>query len=84
MDEISVKTAYHSEMIDITSKVSSILRKTGVDNGICTVFTPHTTAGITINENADPDVPIDVIKEMNKVIPLNDGYGSTAYSNEFS
>ncbi len=74
MDEISVNTNTHSEMIDITAKVSAVLKKTGVKSGICTVFTPHTTAGITINENADPDVPMDVIKEMGKVIPLNDGY----------
>ena len=74
MDEISVKTSSHTQFIDITSKVSEILQKTGIKDGICTVFTPHTTAGITINENADPDVPRDIIKEMEKVVPLNDGY----------
>ncbi len=74
MEEISVKTNTHSEMIDITAKVSAVLEKTGVKNGICTVFTPHTTAGISINENADPDVPRDMMKEMDKVIPLKDGY----------
>ena len=74
MDEISVKTSSHTQFIDITSKVSEVLQKAGIKDGICTVFTPHTTAGITINENADPDVPRDIIKEMGKVIPLNDGY----------
>ena len=74
MDEISIKTNSHSQFIDITSKVSEVLQKTGIKDGICTVFTPHTTAGITVNENADPDVPLDIIKEMGKVIPLNDGY----------
>jgi secondary thiamine-phosphate synthase enzyme len=74
MDEISVKTSSHTQFIDVTSKVSEVLQKTGIKDGICTVFTPHTTAGITINENADPDVPRDIIKEMEKVIPLNDGY----------
>jgi secondary thiamine-phosphate synthase enzyme len=74
VDEISVKTSSHTQFIDITSKVSEVLQKTGIKDGICTVFTPHTTAGITINENADPDVPRDIIKEMGKVIPLNDGY----------
>ncbi len=74
MDEISVKTSFHTQFIDITSKVSEILQKTGIKDGMCTLFTPHTTAGITINENADPDVPRDIIKEMGKVIPLNDGY----------
>ena len=74
MDEISVNTSSHTQFIDITSKVSEVLQKSGIKDGICTVFTPHTTAGITINENADPDVPRDIIKEMEKVIPLNDGY----------
>ena len=74
MDEISVKTSSHTQFIDITSKVSEVLQKTGIKDGLCTVFTPHTTAGITINENADPDVPRDIMKEMGKVIPLNDGY----------
>lgn len=74
MDEISVNTSSHTQFIDITSKVSEVLQKAGIKDGICTVFTPHTTAGITINENADPDVPRDIIKEMGKVIPLNDGY----------
>lgn len=74
MDEVSVKTSSHTQFIDITSKVSEILQKTRIKEGMCTVFTPHTTAGITINENADPDVPRDIIKEMEKVIPLNDGY----------
>jgi len=74
VDEISVKTSSHTQFIDITSKVSEVLQKSGIKDGICTVFTPHTTAGITINENADPDVPRDIIKEMGKVIPLNDGY----------
>jgi len=74
VDEISVKTSSHTQFIDITSKVSEVFQKAGIKDGICTVFTPHTTAGITINENADPDVPRDIIKEMGKVIPLNDGY----------
>jgi len=74
MDEISVKTDSHSQFIDITSKVSEILAKIGISDGMCTVFTPHTTAGITINENADLDVPRDIIKEMGKIVPLDAGY----------
>lgn len=74
MDEISVKTNSHSQFIDITSKVNESLAKTGIKNGMCTVFTPHTTAAITINENADPDVPCDIIKEMGKIVPLDAGY----------
>ena len=74
MDEVSLKTSFHTQFMDITSKVREILKKTGIKDGICTIFTPHTTAGITINENADPDVPYDIIKEIEKVVPLDDGY----------
>ncbi len=74
MDEISVKTSFQTQFIDITSKVNEVLHKTGIMDGVCTVFTPHTTAGITINENADPDVPRDIIKETAKIVPLDAGY----------
>ena len=74
MDEVSIKTNSHSQFIDITSKVSEVISKTGIKDGMCTVFTPHTTAGITINENADPDVPRDIIKEMGKIVSLDAGY----------
>lgn len=74
MDEISVKTGSRTEMTDITAQVDRVLKNSGIQNGICTIFTPHTTAAITINENADPDVPRDILKEVNTVIPFDDGY----------
>ena len=55
MEKISVKTRKHCEFIDVTRDVQEVLRKSGVTSGVCQVFVPHTTAGITINENADPD-----------------------------
>ncbi len=74
MEEFSVKTRQQSEMINITARVQEAVGSSGIDRGICTVFVPHTTAGITINENADPDVIRDILKEMNTVIPHADGY----------
>ena len=74
MEEIQVKTRKHTEMIDITSQVNGVVKKSGVQSGLCTVFVPHTTAGVTINENADPAVMRDILMEINKVIPLKDGY----------
>lgn len=74
MEEFSVKTRQRAEMIDITASVQAVVASSGIARGICTVFVPHTTAGITINENADPDVIRDILKEMNTVIPLADGY----------
>jgi secondary thiamine-phosphate synthase enzyme len=61
-------------MVDITGKVQQIVNASGVRSGVCTVFIPHTTAGITINENADPDVVSDIIKEVNKIVPFEDRY----------
>ena len=61
-------------MIDITGEVKAILRKKSVNNGICYVFVPHTTAAVTINENADPDVTRDILMELDKKIPLYDNY----------
>jgi thiamine phosphate synthase YjbQ (UPF0047 family) len=61
MRQFSVKTQARSQMIDITAQVRSILRECRVESGICFVFVPHTTAAVTINENADPDVPRDYL-----------------------
>jgi secondary thiamine-phosphate synthase enzyme len=61
-------------MIDITPQVKKALQESHMEKGICYVFVPHTTAGVTINENADQDVQRDILAELDKVIPLNDGY----------
>ena len=74
MEEISVKTRSKIEMIDITRLVSDVVRHSNVKHGLCIVFVPHTTAAITINENADPAVLKDIIEELNKIIPLQDNY----------
>jgi secondary thiamine-phosphate synthase enzyme len=59
---ISVQTNCREEMINITSSVADAVKKSGIKEGICCVYIPHTTAGVTINENADPDVPPDILK----------------------
>ncbi len=74
MLEISVRTRSQTEFIDITREVQNALTESSVESGVCTVFVPHTTAGITINENADPDVARDIIGELNKIIPFDDNY----------
>jgi len=71
---INVSTSSRTEIISITSKVAQVVKKSGVKNGICVVYVPHTTAGITINEDADPSVKSDILKELNKVIPFDDNY----------
>jgi secondary thiamine-phosphate synthase enzyme len=67
MQSIAVKSHQREEMIDITSEVSKHLAKT--DEGICVLFTQHTTCGLTINENADPDVKSDMLGFLKKLIP---------------
>jgi secondary thiamine-phosphate synthase enzyme len=69
-----VRTSTQTEFIDITRSVQEALKKTGVEDGICIVFIPHTTAAVTINENADPSVVQDIIMELNKIVPLKDQY----------
>jgi secondary thiamine-phosphate synthase enzyme len=72
--EISLSSSQHNQTLDITAKVRVAVKESGVQAGICLVYCPHTTAGITINENADPDVQYDMIKEIQKIVPLEDGY----------
>lgn len=72
--EIKVVSSANSQMIEITSKVQEAVRESGINTGLCYVFVPHTTAGITINENADPDVVTDLLKETAKIVPWEDGY----------
>ena len=66
---LSVQTHHRNEMLDITSKVALAVAKSGINNGTATVFCPHTTAGITINENTDPDVPHDMLLTLDALIP---------------
>ena len=63
----TVKTGYSEELLDITGKVSSVVSESGVRDGLCVVFTPHTTATVTINENADPDVKSDIILGLRSI-----------------
>ena len=71
---IKVQSSGHSEFIDITDQVKYFLNKNGIKEGLCNIFIPHTTCGITINENADPDVKADILMELNKMVPLRDKY----------
>ncbi len=74
MEKIKLKTKSRVELIDITHEVLSLLKKSKIKSGICVVFSSHTTAGVTINENADFAVKSDIINTLNKLIPENSGY----------
>ncbi|HOQ03767.1 MAG TPA: secondary thiamine-phosphate synthase enzyme YjbQ [Anaerohalosphaeraceae bacterium] len=68
---ISISTRRRCEMADITEQVAGIIRESGIQNGQVTVYTPHTTAGITINENADPDVVHDILLTLEALVPAH-------------
>ncbi|MEN6309342.1 MAG: secondary thiamine-phosphate synthase enzyme YjbQ [Anaerohalosphaeraceae bacterium] len=68
---LSVSTSSRNQMLNITHQVEDTVAQSGIQNGIVTVFCPHTTAGITINENADPDVSHDILLTLNKLLPQN-------------
>ncbi|RUM87111.1 MAG: YjbQ family protein [Thermovibrio sp.] len=70
--EITLKTTGRNQFIDITRQVESIVLQSGIKRGICVIYAPHTTAGITINENADPTVRKDIIKTLDRLIPWRD------------
>lgn len=74
LKEITIKTNTQTQFLDITAQVQKVVGESGITEGLCCVFVPHTTAGVTINENADPSVKQDIVMELDKVIPFNDNY----------
>jgi len=74
LKRIPVKTNTQNQILDITIHIEKIVEESKASEGICYIFVPHTTAGITINENADPSVKSDILMELNKIIPFKDNY----------
>ena len=77
MEEImilTIKTKQRTELIDITTKVRTALQSHDIQDGLCFLYVPHTTAAVTINESADPSVPSDILMVLNQVIPWKAGY----------
>ena len=69
--EISISTDKRNQLIDITPEINKIIKESRIKQGICIVYCPHTTAAITINESADPDVQEDILTHLSKLIPKN-------------
>jgi len=74
VQEIKVKTSSREELKDITSEVKRAVNESGVEDGIVVLYVPHTTAGVTINESADPDVATDIIGQLENIAPRDKGY----------
>jgi secondary thiamine-phosphate synthase enzyme len=71
---IEVSTNDRTELVDITLQVRKIVRDSGIDEGSCLIYVPHTTAAVTINENADPTVKRDILMILDRVIPFSGDY----------
>ena len=75
--KISISTKSRAELLDITSKVEDAVKESKVKSGVCHIFIPHTTAAITINENADPDVRRDILNGLERLVPFSGDYAHT-------
>ena len=71
---LSVKTGARTQLVDVTSEIKQAVQASGIQEGLCMVYVPHTTAGITINESADPSVKSDILMILNEVIPWQAKY----------
>jgi secondary thiamine-phosphate synthase enzyme len=69
-----VRTARRAQLLDMTARVAEVVERSGVADGVCHVFVPHTTAGVTINEGADPDVARDIEAQLGRVVPKDADY----------
>lgn len=67
--KFKVKTSAKAEMADVTREVQALVREHGLESGVCHVFVPHTTCGLAINENADPDVKRDIVAQLAQAVP---------------
>jgi secondary thiamine-phosphate synthase enzyme len=74
MKQLNIQSQKRIEMIDITADVKKAVKESNVLRGTCLIFVPHTTAAVTINENADPDVPKDILDKLSRLVPADENY----------
>jgi secondary thiamine-phosphate synthase enzyme len=73
-ERLSIRSSQREEIVDITEQVQRVLSSSGVDSGMICIYSPHTTAGITIQENADPDVRSDILAHLRELVPRQAGF----------
>lgn len=81
MERIEIESRQRSEMIDVTERVRGVVERSGAQEGMVLVYVPHTTAGVTINENADPDVVHDMLRQLEEMVPLRQPFFRHAEGN---
>ena len=74
IDMLEVRSGKRADAIDITDRVQQVVRESGILTGLCQVYVPHTTAGVFINENADPDALTDILRTLEALVPWENGY----------
>ncbi len=74
LQTLTVRTGSHTEFLDLTDRIQATVKESGVQEGLCHLFVPHTTAAVTINENADPSVKADILMVLNKIISDREPY----------
>jgi secondary thiamine-phosphate synthase enzyme len=74
MEKITVQTRKRNDFVEITDKIDSIVKSKNIKSGICFIFVPHTTCGLTINENADMSVRKDIIDKLSEIVPEDGNY----------
>lgn len=73
-ERLAIRSRKRADVVDITERVQDVVNKSGVDTGLCQVYVPHTTAGVFINENADPDVMDDFLTTLDRLVPWENDY----------
>ena len=84
LQKFTVRTSTRNEMVDVTDRLERLLRTTNLLEGMLTVYVPHTTAAVTINENADPDVKSDLLAKLSALVPKEERYYRHAEGNSDS
>jgi len=74
IEEFDIKTCKRNELVDINNKIKKIIKGSEVEEGVCLIYCPHTTAGITINEGDDPAVKDDILNKLNELVPESEEY----------
>jgi secondary thiamine-phosphate synthase enzyme len=74
IDMLEVRSGTRADAIDITDRVQQVVRESGIQTGLCQIYVPHTTAGVFINENADPDALSDILHTLEALVPWENGY----------
>ena len=70
----TIRTSDHNQVSDITDRVQEAVRASGLASGVCTIYTPHATAAIAVNENDDPNIGVDLMRALGKMVPEHDGW----------